>query len=790
MTTPDAVMPPVARFHPILVNPGRAFRRTAWVLVAYLALTLVMTYPTITHFLSAIPGDSFDGWQNFWNLWWVRQAVLVEHRSPFFTDMLYYPTGVSLLFHTLNPFNGFTFLPVQLAAGLFAAYNSVVFFSFAVGGLGGYLLTRYTLRRTPEPARTWAAFLAGAIYTFSPFHFAHLLGHMQVLSLEWIPFYVLYLWRAVDHTQPTRVVATAIHQNTHPSSLVPRPSSPQGMWLPWRDTVLSAFFLILIGLCDWYFVLYCLLFTALVWLYLLWHRRLTMRVIAWTAAVGGLFALVLSPLLWPMILETRRFDFMVPPPEHVYILSADLLAFLTPNEFHPVWGQAAARLGAHLVSPVSEHTVFVGYVPLLLGLWGAWRGGYRRGFWALATLTFALLALGPALHVAGRQLPIPLPYALLQRLVPFIRITRSVSRFDAMVMLALGVLAAIGLAAIALAPPGGDAKGRRGGSPLQSIILSAFYLPWLRLRLLTQAGKGQVKGLKRDFCEGGALHATPKRTHLVALVAVALTLFEFLPMPYPVSPPDTPPWYAELAKEPGGFAVLNLPMNWDRPGYLLYQTVHGKRLTVAYISRNDPRTLAERVPVLQQLRHLGPDVITQDLGKIGRSVLAWLDVRYVVLDRYKMPGEQERTGTVRYATAALAGLGPITLAGTSYEDERLTVYRVEPPAEPQPFLILGTGWGDREMEGDTPWRRVSGEATLQIYTATPVIISFHAIARGEVAGTSLTVRAVTGDAVTHVLDVQPQGVEIGPLNLAPGTHTITISSSGLAWFTGLNLLLQ
>ncbi len=71
-------------------------------------LTLVMTYPLIRRFTSAIPGDGFDGWQNYWNLWWVRQALLVEHTHPWFTDMLYAPVGVSLLFHTLNLFNGLT----------------------------------------------------------------------------------------------------------------------------------------------------------------------------------------------------------------------------------------------------------------------------------------------------------------------------------------------------------------------------------------------------------------------------------------------------------------------------------------------------------------------------------------------------------------------------------------------------------------------------------------------------------------------------------------------------------
>ena len=167
----------------------------AWLALAgYLLLTLGLTYPLVTQFGRAIPGDGFDGWQNYWNLWWIKTAVLEQHTHPWFTHLLYYPTGVGLLFHTLNAFNGFITLPIQLAFGLLPAYNAAVLFSFTLGGLGAYLLARYILG--PGSSRL-AAFAAGVIFTFSPFHIAHLLGHMQVISLEWIPFYALYLLKTV-----------------------------------------------------------------------------------------------------------------------------------------------------------------------------------------------------------------------------------------------------------------------------------------------------------------------------------------------------------------------------------------------------------------------------------------------------------------------------------------------------------------------------------------------------------------------------------------------------------------
>ena len=96
-------------------------------------------------------------------------------------------------------------------------------------------------------------------------------------------------------------------------------------------------------------------------------------------------------------------------------------------------------------------------------------------------------------------------------------------------------------------------------------------------------------------------------------------------------------------------------MNCDRPGYLLYQTVHGKPLSVAYISRDDPRTLTDRAPVLQHFRHLEPDIIAFDLAAQGRQVLTDLGVRWVVLDRYKMPGGHDRDTRRRPRPKSSAG---------------------------------------------------------------------------------------------------------------------------------------
>ena len=660
-----------------------------WPLILYLLLTLALTFPLVTQFASAIPGDGFDGWQNYWNLWWMKISLLDQHRLPFSTGILYHPTGVDLYFHTLNPFNGLLTLPVQLSTGLLPAYNAVVLASFALGGYGAYLLARHVLQRgrpsrDPEldavaqagrvyrglpPVLTLhlPAFVAGLIYTFAPFHFAHLLGHMQVISLEWIPFFALYLLRALT---PSNGLARTSEWMPHPRPIL----TPAR-----RDAMLAALFLVLVGLCDWYYAFYCLLFTLVLILYLACQRSLTARGILTVAGIVLLFGAALSPLLVPMINEARSSGFMVPDSTQTRTFSADLLAFVTPQEFHPIWGRQAAARAASFTSTTSERTVFAGFVPLLLatvGLIGL-RGARSRWFWAISLAVFFILALGPVLHINGRTdlLPggreIPLPYALLHRLVPFLNISRSVSRFDVMVMLCLSVLAAAGLA------------------HLVGWISSP---PRVRIPLPSSARR-KWAGLS------------------FGLLCAGLVVLEFFAAPYPMSPPDTPSWYRGLQSEPGRGAVLNLPMNWDRPGYLLYQTVHKRPLTAAYISRNDPRTLVERSPVLQNLRHLGPDVIAHDLATIAPSVLEYLDVQFMVLDRYKMPvGSDERKLTEEIVQSMVGSQPP------EFRDDRLVVYRVEPPAARHPFIILGEGWGAREVDNGLPWRVIAADTTILIHS--------------------------------------------------------------------------
>lgn len=688
------------------IEPNRHVSRFTFHVAAlflYTLLTAVMTWPLAQNLTTAIPGDSFDGWQNFWNLWWVKLALVDRQTTPFVTDLLYAPTGVGLYFHTLNPFNGLATLPVQLAGGLYAAYNAVVFLSWVLGGYGVFLLTLWVIGRglgrgergsgSQSPISNiqyLAAFVAGLLFTFAPFHMAHLLGHMQVMSLEWMPFYILYLLRATQRQTPDRWAdrdqfKREMSNAAHLSGVAP--------WL--RDSLLAGFFLVLVGLCDWYFVLYLFLFTALYlildivyWVFrrrsqpLLRNTQYALRALLPASLAGLLFLLLLSPILIPMISEALRFSFMQRPTSDLYILSAAVADFFVPNRLHTLFRPDSFAWPGNQIAPVSERTIAIGYTALVLAGMGAAFAWRRSRLWLAVAGFFFLLALGPAVHftsITAADIPVGDPgptltlYGLLVEAVPFMRISRSVSRFAVMVQLALSVAAGVGLAAL----------------------------------------------VTRLFPHRSTHHAprtTTGRPYLLTGLVSLLVLAEFWVAPFPISPPDTPEFYGQLAGDPAPGAVLNLPMNYDRPGYLLYQTVHHKPLTVAYISRDDPRTLTERSPVLQHFRHLGPDILDVDPAALGPTVLADLGVGWVVADRYKMPGGLEREYTSQLAEAIFAGQVPL------YADDRISAWRVMPVDTPQPYLLLGAlGWGPLVEEEGVLGRWLGEESAALEFRHTPAV---------------------------------------------------------------------
>jgi len=548
--------------------------------------------------------------------------------------------------------------------------------------------------------------VAGLVFTFSPYHFAHLLGHMQLISLEWLPFYVLFTVKALDTVSGQRLK----------SSL--------------RT---AAIFLVLTFLCEWgYYVMYLALFTLLYTGYVAWKKRRIWEPAARAGLIWLLFIVLVSPILVPMAIEAiKTTEYLTPAFEQSLSLSADLLAFFTPSEMHPLWGGRARTWSERFTTTTSERIVFAGYIPLALGALALWKRRQRAAFWALSLLFFFILALGPVLHVGGQSVSvlgvtIPLPYIVLYRLLPFVRLSRSISRFDVMVMLSLAVLVGAGVGWL------GDWVARRLG--------------------------GRVARWLGGWVVGG--------------VSGALICFEFLAIPYPMTEVEVPSFYRQVAQEPGDFVLMELPMNWDRPIHMFNQIYHDKKLIAAYFGKPNPLSIVEKTPVLQHFRYLGPDVIAQDISEIGTSVLASFNVRYVILDLYQMPGGREREVTLHLTEEVFGDTVPF------YRDERLIVHRVEEPAEPRPFLSLGQNWGRRQMETERPVRRIGQGAAIHIRAWGPDSVRLRIAAQSSAEPCQLDVYSGSQRLASFELEATAQEFVTHPLPLTAGDNVFHLHYSG------------
>ena len=98
----------------------------------------------------------------------------------------------------LQPLTDLTGQALTRFIGPVAAYNLIVLLSFPFAAAAAYLLGRYVLDSHA------GAMVAGFAYAFLPFHVLQAGGHPHIAQTQWLPLYLLALWRCVDRPGPRR----------------------------------------------------------------------------------------------------------------------------------------------------------------------------------------------------------------------------------------------------------------------------------------------------------------------------------------------------------------------------------------------------------------------------------------------------------------------------------------------------------------------------------------------------------------------------------------------------------
>jgi hypothetical protein len=546
---------------------------------AFLLLTVLTLWPSARD-----PGGAVAGWEGdnlfcIRQMWWMKHALLDLRISPFFDPNSYFPAGYDIAHGSFFPANTLLGLPLTALFGPVAGYNLMLMLSFFLTAAGAYL---WVAHLTSSRA---AGFVAGVIAGWLPYRFAHVTGHMHMMTTQWI---VLSLYAFEKFRE--------------------KPRLGRGLLLGLGGG--------LVVLSDWYYGYSAALLLPL---YALIRTR-PWRVFWRQAAVwrGFLAAGAVSlALVIPFVIPYARLmagGGLSRSIEEMESWSMNVYAFLVPNLVHPAWRDALAPLFRQQASLWVEHGVTLGYIALSFAV-GGWL--YRRrspaaGAWAAVWVASYLVALGPTLHALDRQVLLPLPE-----------------------------FAARGLAGVAGLFP--SFAGVRDGLlarqaapvPLPSFFLYLFVPLTRGMRVMSRFGvwtglmTAALAGLGfKVFLEKIGRRRPRPGLALALLAAVAaLVVFEsWRSVPYlTVRPRKVDIW---LSRQPSDTVIVELPVEQAmRPYQDYYQTVHQRRTVFGPVSDSFfPQERLERTRIL-----------TDFPSAAGIAALRVLGVRYVLFTPSRIP---------------------------------------------------------------------------------------------------------------------------------------------------------
>ncbi len=173
-------------------------RRTLTACAVYVAAACVFTWPLALHprTLFGAMDATGDASLNLWALGWDLR-VISEHPSwllsgRIFDANIFFPAPRTLAYSDNLIPQAVALWPVYFVTrDLLFCYN-VLFF----GSLVGAALAMHVLTRTLTGSER-AAYVAGLVFGFAPYHFAHL-GHIQLQALYFMPLSFLALFRLFE----------------------------------------------------------------------------------------------------------------------------------------------------------------------------------------------------------------------------------------------------------------------------------------------------------------------------------------------------------------------------------------------------------------------------------------------------------------------------------------------------------------------------------------------------------------------------------------------------------------
>jgi len=351
-----------------------------------------------------------------WSLVWWPHAIL-NGVNPFVPDVVWAPEGANLTQGGFAiPAASVALAPITLTAGPVVAYNVISLVLPILAAWFAYRLCRYLTGAFAS------SLIGGLIFGFGTYMAAHLLGHLNLVSVFLVPAAVHVVLLRLDEVISQRrfvVLMTVMFA---------------------LQLLLSAELLVMaLGLGALALVLGYLTSVQE-------RRRSIVRIVLPTLAAGAIAMLVTSPYLYWTLNGLGESDSEWWR-NFTGGYTADALNAVVPTEVTGIghWWFKGMSSTFTLGTP-SEATGYVG--PILLGIVLAfaithWGQPATRVLVGVLVVSY-VLSLGTRLHIAGHETGIPLPWAPLHRL-PVLGYTIC-TRITVFGFLALAIMVALWLA--------------------------------------------------------------------------------------------------------------------------------------------------------------------------------------------------------------------------------------------------------------------------------------------------------------------------------------------------------
>lgn len=606
-----------------------------------------MLYPLPLHLVDSVGGSTGgDKFLFIWAMWWVPYSLFELGTNPFFTNMIFHPIGTDLYTTSLMIVPGILSYPFREIFGPIFTYNILLIIAFTISGWSAYVLAHYFTKDSIS------SIFAGFMFTFSTFHLIHATGHFHLVYLFSIPFFILYLFKLKNENKI-------------------------------KFGLLSGIFLILSTYtADLQFSFYLGIFTTFFLVYFLISDRkkiLNKKFMLGFTIIPIIFIIGISPILMNLYdsgtisYESRKPSFGDP-----ITYSMDFFSFFTPSPYNNLLGDSYKTNYSYFSGNPSESAGYLGFLAIGLAIYATIFLRKKTKFWLIGSVIFAILSLGPILHIMGNihfidynltpEGVIPLPAAIFYY-IPLADLLRSPSRIIFLATLTMAVVSAYSFNSI---------RQKLNSSKLQISMIIVFFL---------------------------------------------IIFVEYSAIPFPIDTEHgiVPEFYSDLAEKDTKSGLLDIPFmptqDWEHD-YMYYSSIAEKPMVGGLVNRLDQNVfnIPFGIPIVSQTQSLlsnGPISYTgqfehENVDNANLCSMSTYNVEYLIIHKQFLS-----TSTFEALTEYVDNLG----LELTFSDEKISSYIV-PDWSKCVVGYPGDGW-----VGD--WISKNGDIVLYSPRETSVDITFQ-----------------------------------------------------------------